>query len=57
MTAHAYLVLPPRERSFGARWIFAAMLAVLTHAGLVYWLSRRVEPLNPAGAPEIRDHD
>ncbi len=52
MTAHAHLVLPPHEEPSGRRWVFAAILVVLVHGGLVYWLSRRVEPLNPAGAPD-----
>jgi protein TonB len=52
MTMPAPLVLPPDDRTSVRRWILAAAAVVLVHAGIAYWLSRRVEAPNPAGAPE-----
>ncbi len=52
MTMPAPLVLPPDDRSSFWRWTLAAIVVVLVHAGIAYWLSRRVEAPNPAGEPE-----
>ena len=52
MTMRPPLVLPPDDRSSARRWILAAGVVVIVHAGIAYWLSRRVEAPNPAGEPE-----
>ncbi|ACK49794.1 TonB family protein [Methylocella silvestris BL2] len=48
----AHFVLPPEEKSSAGRWIAAAAVVLMAHAGLVYWLTRQSEPEATASAPE-----
>ncbi|PNG25582.1 energy transducer TonB family protein [Methylocella silvestris] len=52
MTLQAHFVLPPEEKSPVARWIAAAAVVFVAHAGLVYWLTRQSEPEALASAAE-----
>jgi len=52
MTMRPPLVLPPDDRSSAWRWILAAAVVVIIHAGIAFWLISRVEAPNQAGEPE-----